>query len=672
MNNSSPNSDETRAMPREAQALQEEQVEIGDSNGVSPVKACHGAAAHHLIPTLREAYADRADKRISYLQLIAFIIFLLLYFLTLEMQSSPSHDYAVREGILEALGPQDLNGEPRKMFVSHPEVYDWLRKVTTAIFVPMKCGDTFCDKPEEFPAFAHHGCQADCGVMNATAYTVVLEPRFTGSEAVIQEALRTVTYNLCTDDPVAVCWWEEPQTFRKNFLRHLHGDLRLPDANWNLMVYDLVPSQGLVVGGIALDSSDSDLENMTAADTDAGRRLKEVRRPGPVPERRSRVKRHLPPSRLPPPSPTSHGVEPAFKAEAARLRVLSEEGGSCVEGTSATAAPQGGNGSETAGAGDSSASASGFQSEWSLWQEHAVAAMMDVEVRSAEYCRSEINTLAEQLVAQTLNCDTMSEGKEGYFALYCCPVYKALLEGNCWCTVAVLEDWSDISQAFVAHDSYFPAALCHEFFPSEYPPLIQGPQCPILPPKLHLQGLNPTACHWLNLLLFGEHGERNVNYYGQTEWLTECAPGLRYAWRMLCSWDIHKACKRLMAKYLEYDCYCFSCAEPSALDVYMMEVMVRAASVCGLPIQRVHPDCHYDDSRIYPQGDYPGGCEAFSDTPTHIRYVADSLYTSKQLRIEYTMWQSSVADGWLTLHGDEWNSSLTEPQQPELTRGDQG
>eukprot|EP00854_Cymbomonas_tetramitiformis_P000701 gene701-1159_t len=391
------------------------------------------------------AYASRADKRERYLELIGFILFLSLYFLTLKLQSSPALDYAVREGIMSALGPQEDNGEPRKMFVSHQEVYDWVRQVTEAIFTPMKCGNAYCDKPEEFPAFSHHGCQADCGMMNATPYTIVLEPRFTGADAVIHEALQTVTYNLCTDDAVPVCWWEDFQSFRKNFVRHQHDGIGLPDAQWSLVVHNLVPSNGLVVGGIFLDSTSSDSENVTTPEGDVS-------------------------------------------VSAANL----------------------------------SDSGTGIQSEWSLWQDRTVASMLDVEVRSAEYCMDALRTLDERLVTQSLNCytDATDPSKLYTYAYYCCPAYKALLEGNCWCTAAVLEDWSETSHAFIAHDVYFPAGVCHDYWPSEFAPLIRGPECPITPPKLQIEGLNPTACYWMNELFLGDFGE-NSHTYEQTEWLSE-------------------------------------------------------------------------------------------------------------------------------------------------------
>ncbi|KAK3268580.1 TRP-like ion channel Pkd2 [Cymbomonas tetramitiformis] len=631
-----PDNENSRAGSQQSPVRQEELVDI-DAR----------AAAHHLIPTLRAAYASRADKRERYLELIGFILFLSLYFLTLKLQSSPALDYAVREGIMSALGPQEDNGEPRKMFVSHQEVYDWVRQVTEAIFTPMKCGNAYCDKPEEFPAFSHHGCQADCGMMNATPYTIVLEPRFTGADAVIHEALQTVTYNLCTDDAVPVCWWEDFQSFRKNFVRHQHDGIGLPDAQWSLVVHNLVPSNGLVVGGIFLDSTSSDSENVTTPEGDVGRRLKQAKRPRAA---SFRTQRH---SMLPGWHPSllsvPHGAELPFSAEAFRGRSLLEDGGSTnsSEGTSGANVSDGDGGSQSVSAANLSDSGTGIQSEWSLWQDRTVASMLDVEVRSAEYCMDALRTLDERLVTQSLNCytDATDPSKLYTYAYYCCPAYKALLEGNCWCTAAVLEDWSETSHAFIAHDVYFPAGVCHDYWPSEFAPLIRGPECPITPPKLQIEGLNPTACYWMNELFLGDFGE-NSHTYEQTEWLSECWSSTTDTFNLECC--------HYMETYVEYDCFCYNCEELSSLNVYFMHFIKRLADACGMTIPGYHLTCQYNVSWELP------GCEGRSVAPSHIRNVADSFRASREWITEHAMWESSVSDSLLTLYGKDWTPSPTD------------
>eukprot|EP00854_Cymbomonas_tetramitiformis_P029876 gene29876-37275_t len=204
-----------------------------------------------LLNRLNNEYTARSHKRKSYLQLLGFIGFVVLYFSILVLQTSPFEEFRVREGLTESLSPKDENGEVIPFFTNVNDIYDWIKEIIAQAWTEEFCGNDVCSSPVEFPAFSYHGCLADCGQANTTLFVIALEARFrpSGDEAQIAELLANVKYNLCTDDLVPLCWWEEDQTFAENEVT-VRTEVGLPDAVWTLRITGTHTSTGMVVGGI--------------------------------------------------------------------------------------------------------------------------------------------------------------------------------------------------------------------------------------------------------------------------------------------------------------------------------------------------------------------------------------------------------------------------------------
>ncbi|KAK3269947.1 hypothetical protein CYMTET_21630 [Cymbomonas tetramitiformis] len=161
--------------------------------------------------------------------------------------------------MIESLAPLDENGDIIEFFVSSGDIYEWIADVISHAWADPECGNGVCQPPMEYPSFGDHGCLTDCGEANTTAYLINLEPRFVGDAAEVAELLATVTYNLCTDDLVPLCWWAEEQKFEKNYAEGRVSEvLDLPDAVWVLRYTGTTAGTGLVVGGIRLYSEESE------------------------------------------------------------------------------------------------------------------------------------------------------------------------------------------------------------------------------------------------------------------------------------------------------------------------------------------------------------------------------------------------------------------------------
>eukprot|EP00854_Cymbomonas_tetramitiformis_P023771 gene23771-28819_t len=492
-----------------------------------------------LISTLKEAYAERSEKRQHYLNLIAFISFLSLYFVILLLQSAPAEEFRVREGFIETLVPLDENGDPKPFFVSNSEVYDWTRQVIKAIFTPMQCGDSICDIPEEYPAFSFHGCQTDCGVSNATTFDVVLEPRFVGDTQ-----LDRVSYNLCTEQPDSMCWWSEAQKFSMNFGIVRHSALALPDADWKLYVYGLVPSEGLVVGGIVKNTGSNDTE------TDSDQMKPSI----PI----IRHSKHIP------------------------MRAATVLGRRLTESSSASSNESSSEETQAADASQDSLDDI-YKSKWTKWKEELEGAVVSSAIiGSAEYCKELLDNLLGTLEDTGHNC-TFNEG-QGFGEVECCPFYQELLEANCWCTVAALEDWQPGTQAYVMHDSYFHAATCHSYDSDKYAPQLKGSECPIQPPLLEVEGVNPTACYSLNEMAWGD-------FYTTTFSLTDFYDACMNAES---GWVPSAECCAHMNIWMEHDCFCYDCNELAALPQSYVEHQLDFAMNCNISIPRLHTNCRLD------------------------------------------------------------------------------
>ncbi|KAK3279538.1 hypothetical protein CYMTET_12587 [Cymbomonas tetramitiformis] len=694
--------------------------------------------------TLKEAYTERSEKRQHYLNLIGFICFLALYFTILLMQSAPTEEFRVRVGFLETLAPSDANGDPKKLFVSSSQIYGWIQQVIEAIFSPMPCGDNSCDVPDEFPAFSDHGCQTDCGLSHATTFDVVLEPRFLDDDAIL-DRLDRVSYNLCTDEAEPMCWWTVAQKFDRNFEVVKHK-LALPDAQWKLFVYGLVPSEGLVLGGIAYNESSGDTDmasNQDQSSTSAARRrlrrLQSSDRKGKdgKPEFIEPVKPALSTGGRPEHRPARAG--PSWRRQLTKDNTVnstvssSEEtqatkasqdleldelykskwtkwmespegalvgGVPLKEGSSNTEADQaqlttsvagrrlrrlhtsgrkGTGGTDelvrmtpaipggrkrpkhrptSAGASkrrqlsDTSSTRSSesspeetqlaessdalYKSEWTKWQESLEGAVAsNATVQSAEYCMEAVNQLKLNLVAEYINCTFYWE--INYWQTSCCPLYKELLEANCWCTVAALEDWHPDSRAYLMQDSYFPADSCHDFDPNEYAHQLRSSECPSQPPLLEIEGLNPTACHWLNELVWGEYTDST---FAGGDVYSEC-------FQVGGTWLNTSECCSYFDSWMEHDCFCYDCMEIGHINVYFMESIIDFAITCNVAIPRLHTNCRVsiaeseygNDLSIYPV------CGTGDDRIVHIMHTKEAAESSRVLNGNENVILSSEVDG---------------------------
>ncbi|KAK3250979.1 hypothetical protein CYMTET_39671 [Cymbomonas tetramitiformis] len=510
-----------------------------------------------VVSKLKDTYEARRSQRESYLHLIGFLAFIGLYFLILLLQSTPGEEYRNRQGMYENVVPkEDEDGEPTEFFMETDEIYDWLRQIIQDSWLDAPCGDTLCEDPFEFPAFSHLGCQADCNVANGTNFTVVLEPRFVRSYE--EEALVEVSYNLCTDDIEPVCWWSENQLFDYNFATVRHDNLSLPDATWILTVYNLTAYKGLVMGSLAesfAETSRSDDEEHTY------HRLRALQAQTP-PEARILSRRGA-----------------RFKAGRRHQRRLSEDAKRVTERRLTD--------TET----NASEVASG--SVWSVWRKELADSQIEgIVVESVEYCQNALLKIMDTFSTAEYDCE-IDWGGEGQYSL-CCPDYKELLIGNCWCTVVATDDYFDNFDAHLMHMAYFNADRCNNYDPDEYPLLIRGKECPIIPEVIEVEdmsgplALNTVACYWEFETLYGNFTSYEL---GETPFTVDCFNETSYA-DML---DTPECCEMIRPAVESYNCTCMSCEELGSIgSKFFMHLIVDLAIDCGFQLQGVHPDCDYD------------------------------------------------------------------------------
>lgn len=63
------------------------------------------------------------------------------------------------------------------------QVYSWLRQsVVQPIWTARVCGDGFCERPFEFPAYGRWGCEVDCGSADTVSVAVVVSADYAGMD----------------------------------------------------------------------------------------------------------------------------------------------------------------------------------------------------------------------------------------------------------------------------------------------------------------------------------------------------------------------------------------------------------------------------------------------------------------------------------------------------------
>eukprot|EP00854_Cymbomonas_tetramitiformis_P017194 gene17194-20454_t len=295
-------------------------------------------------------------------------------------------------GIIETLLPKDENGDVLEFFTQTSELYDWVRQVIDPAWENPTCGNGYCAIPIEYPAFGYHGCLADCGVANTTAFTLQLTPRFVGDVAA---ALETVSFNLCTDDAEPLCWFPMNVHFTENFETVRVDNITLPDGSWTLSVFNINSSTGLVVGGL-IESSDqssatySDMSDVFIFGEPSGRRRLQADGARRAPGLSDTV-------RL-----------PMMRSSRAAPREL-------VEASSSAS-------SEDAGDANSSESPL-VVSAYSDWLTDMDAQMANGTIASAEHCQILLDVAHYYLTVSGQDCaylqrfDTVGE-------FYCCPIFE--------------------------------------------------------------------------------------------------------------------------------------------------------------------------------------------------------------------------------------------------------
>ncbi|KAK3247332.1 hypothetical protein CYMTET_43165 [Cymbomonas tetramitiformis] len=550
-----------------------------------------------VVAALRETYGARFYQRERYLHLIGFLAFIALYFAILLLQSNPGQEYRAREGMYEAIVPQDENGDPLEFFLDENEIYSWLSEVIEATWVDPICGDAWCEAPFEFPSFSTHGCQADCGEANGTNFTVILEPRFL--QQYESESLEAVTYNLCTQDVEPLCWWEIDRHFKANFKLVEYHNLSLPDGVWRLQVNHLASDHGLVMGGIAESPEALSLTSATARRSRRRRALLEEangggrRRPGP---RRIQIK-------------SGNRVK-------LRRRTLSSD--------NSTGDADGYSEPDSNSESDYDISHDVMPSEWTTWSETLLAAVQRVDIGSVEKCAAALEDLKVFLLEHEVDCGIqwVSNGLNSL----CCPAYKRLLEDSCWCTAVAFDDYSVEVNAHVMRESYFNATACHMFEPETYPALVRGSACPIIPELSkvwladHSDDVNTAACYWEFRTLFGDFSPA---FLTETELTVGCLNQTTYT-----SFTATRECCAMIRPAIEvYNCSCMSCTEQNSIEARRyMQLLVDLAMDCDLALPGVHQDCDIQDAPL---------CAVNIDN----MYLSHNLSAPARLSAAWNTWQ---------------------------------
>ncbi|KAK3262839.1 TRP-like ion channel Pkd2, partial [Cymbomonas tetramitiformis] len=380
--------------------------------------------------------------------------------------------------IIETLLPKDENGDVLEFFTQTSELYDWVRQVIDPAWENPTCGNGYCAIPIEYPAFGYHGCLADCGVANTTAFTLQLTPRFVMTrvramhrgfprslpdrshnqgaapartlrvggfghaeyapwydmlvarlQGDVAAALETVSFNLCTDDAEPLCWFPMNVHFTENFETVRVDNITLPDGSWTLSVFNINSSTGLVVGGL-IESSDQ--SSATYSDMVPRRALYiSLQAPGgrlPV-----GLRAHVPMRRA-----GCHGMERAALHIVRLRRRLQADGARRAPGLSDTvrlpmmrssrAAPrelvEASSSASSEDAGDANSSESPLVvSAYSDWLTDMDAQMANGTIASAEHCQILLDVAHYYLTVSGQDCaylqrfDTVGE-------FYCCPIFE--------------------------------------------------------------------------------------------------------------------------------------------------------------------------------------------------------------------------------------------------------
>ncbi|KAK3269946.1 hypothetical protein CYMTET_21629, partial [Cymbomonas tetramitiformis] len=205
-------------------------------------------------------------------------------------------------------------------------------------------------------------------------------------------------------------------------------------------------------------------------------------------------------------------------------------------------------------------------------------ARVDTVIASADECFELLVQL--ELTTVFMNCSTLAGGAE-----LCCQQYEDLLRGNCWCTVAAVDD----SQGLMT-DAYFNASICQDIDP-KYNARIRGKQCPIPSEHAEVAGLNTVACYWEFDFLFADSSTGNDQ--AVTAFLSSCSDSA--------AWNTSECCSMVKPAAVDYQCLCFAPREsgyPLSSDI---DLLRNVSMACGYDIEYEASVCgEYSSATYYP------------------------------------------------------------------------